>query len=706
MGKPSIHAIIVCILSLGLLIGFIGVGQSVSLPESPNRIEHNLSTPVKGDSNSSTDSQSPGSTETPVIDITYTINRTPSDRGNLTVIATVSPPDNLINFTFYTSTVTVTNASGFDRVSNEAWQWEANSTIDTPSLTYRLPSNATGQFGQTAAETGSWAFTGGRFRLPYYYYYYFIEPSVLIDVNIARTGHAGTYWAFLGNHSVYAQNSSTQKFRYVLPAAAKPRLATDRVLNYLRNLSRAIEIGERDQSITVFVAPSPPIRGGGAAIDAEFWVSDHLFLTTIAHEYTHTRQVDWNLSTQMAWLVEGHGEYRGYYYAWQLESYTTEDFRYLLQSGSGFDRPLAEAGSTSSTAYDKGALTLAKVDLLIRNHSEGAYSLTDVFTAVNRFNHTTRKLTYPRFKGILTRTTGISINSSLDRFVLGTEKPNLPTNLSEAYTIEALFNVSNLETRSTVTAGESISINVSVTNNGQIAGTQTIEFLLGDSVVSRKNISLDAGTTKNITANISTDSLAQGTVLISVSPENGDGARTELTVNHAAIFSIAQVKIPNSIVRGENVTVQTTIQNLGSKSGSQVIKFWFNDSLIETRTVSLGTGDNTSLDFTFQTNETELGMYPIRISTKNDTWTRKITIKETLFSNVIPGSSGTGKPRDPDDDDLYEDVNGDGVITFSDAIALAFVQNDQLTQAQINALDFDGDGDLDFEDAFELAFQV
>jgi hypothetical protein len=59
---------------------------------------------------------------------------------------------------------------------------------------------------------------------------------------------------------------------------------------------------------------------------------------------------------------------------------------------------------------------------------------------------------------------------------------------------------------------------------------------------------------------------------------------------------------------------------------------------------------------------------------------------------------------DPDGDLVYEDVNGDMKTNFEDAVALAFINADDLTEAQKDAVDFDNDGDFDFDDAVELAF--
>lgn len=77
-----------------------------------------------------------------------------------------------------------------------------------------------------------------------------------------------------------------------------------------------------------------------------------------------------------------------------------------------------------------------------------------------------------------------------------------------------------------------------------------------------------------------------------------------------------------------------------------------------------------------------------------------------LFTAPIIGGGAQGPPTDPDGDGLYEDINGDGQATFSDAVALSFANTGTLSPRQAGALDFDSDGDVDFSDAVTLSFQT
>lgn len=77
----------------------------------------------------------------------------------------------------------------------------------------------------------------------------------------------------------------------------------------------------------------------------------------------------------------------------------------------------------------------------------------------------------------------------------------------------------------------------------------------------------------------------------------------------------------------------------------------------------------------------------------------------SLFTDPLPGADAQKAPTDPDNDGRFEDIDGDGAVTFGDAVALSFVQASELRSEQVTALDFDEDGDLDTDDAVTLAFE-
>ena len=76
-------------------------------------------------------------------------------------------------------------------------------------------------------------------------------------------------------------------------------------------------------------------------------------------------------------------------------------------------------------------------------------------------------------------------------------------------------------------------------------------------------------------------------------------------------------------------------------------------------------------------------------------------VKITL--SLPPIGDSPYPPQDLDDDGLYEDVTGDKELTFADPILLAFNLNDKVIQENPFLFDFNGDGIVNFDDAIALA---
>ncbi|MFA5267673.1 MAG: DUF3821 domain-containing protein [Methanoregula sp.] len=85
---------------------------------------------------------------------------------------------------------------------------------------------------------------------------------------------------------------------------------------------------------------------------------------------------------------------------------------------------------------------------------------------------------------------------------------------------------------------------------------------------------------------------------------------------------------------------------------------------------------------------------------------QSITVSVGSPASVHPFPSSPQPPTDPDHDGLYEDLNGDGLITFSD-IQLYFYKLDWMKANEpVPAFDFNGNGNLEFDDIVHLNHEV
>jgi len=74
-----------------------------------------------------------------------------------------------------------------------------------------------------------------------------------------------------------------------------------------------------------------------------------------------------------------------------------------------------------------------------------------------------------------------------------------------------------------------------------------------------------------------------------------------------------------------------------------------------------------------------------------------------ILISLPPIGDSSNPPHDLDGDGLYEDINGDGALTFADPVVLAFNLDSEVIQQNPALFDFDDDGDVDFDDAAALA---
>jgi hypothetical protein len=81
----------------------------------------------------------------------------------------------------------------------------------------------------------------------------------------------------------------------------------------------------------------------------------------------------------------------------------------------------------------------------------------------------------------------------------------------------------------------------------------------------------------------------------------------------------------------------------------------------------------------------------------------QIQVQSTSLA-PLPGAKGPA--QDLDGDGLFEDVNGDGKLTYEDASLFAFELPNPIIQQHKNFFDFNHDGKIDFNDAIALAAMV
>ncbi|QDX40797.1 hypothetical protein [Salarchaeum sp. JOR-1] len=442
---------------LCLLLGSslsVGVGSTAAgLATTSTAIHPTSLAPINNTTNNNTSTSVPtpvptsasrASTQpTPPILINYSIDRTPDSLGTVQVTATVTPPPNLVNLTFYLGAEqTILQSTGIQHIENKIWAWN-DSLSSAITVTYRVAVNSSMKFGVNRVETDSWAFLGTpQVTLRYGYSYYPPNPDRQHELLIQGAGYVTptpdneplARYLLLGPYNSRTAQTPSQTFHYVWPRNTTLAMDPSRALGILTNLSTAFNVSAKDPRVSVFSLPHP-IRGGGASYNTSLWISASTPPTSdvLYHEYVHSRQSFPETTAAMAWLIEGSASYYSHYLAWQLGNRDLETFRDRLVRGVPTDAVLATTAQTTDAAYEKGALVLAKLDIRIRNKTNGRYTLMDVFRRLNTITES-QILSVSRFQATITNVTGVSVNKSVNRYVTTRDTPTLPTHLEHLYT--------------------------------------------------------------------------------------------------------------------------------------------------------------------------------------------------------------------------------------------------------------------------------
>jgi len=114
-------------------------------------------------------------------------------------------------------------------------------------------------------------------------------------------------------------------------------------------------------------------------------------------------------------------------------------------------------------------------------------------------------------------------------------------------------------------------------------------------------------------------------------------------------------------------------------------------------------GPLTATDKTYTVEVTD-GTLNVGFAATNDNAKLSAISVESLEEGDGPGPVGnlSNAPSDPDDDGVYEDVNGDGTVDVGDAQALFANTDDPVVQGSVGAFDYNGDGTVDVGDAQAL----
>jgi len=297
----------------------------------------------------------------------------------------------------------------------------------------------------------------------------------------------------------------------------------------------------------------------------------------------------------------------------------------------------------------------------------------------------------------------------------------------------AAFEITDLSAPSAATQGDTITVDATVENTGDVTAEQSVAFSFDGTQLGSQNVTLAGGQSETVSFTVDTSGIAPGTYTHGVSTDD-DTATATITIDNATTqpdpdgISVTLDPVEQTAVTGETVTYDVVVNgadDVGSFDGSIALSNGDNATITNVTTPAADsngaiTVDGQSADIevfglpsdanepvtvaTVTVSADAVGEADLSLSVdflsdqQGDGYTVDSTDGATLTVGLEP-VTGTESPTNLDDDPVLEDVNGDGVYNVGDAQALFNNQDSQVVQNNVEQFDFNGDGEINVGDA-------
>jgi len=189
------------------------------------------------------------------------------------------------------------------------------------------------------------------------------------------------------------------------------------------------------------------------------------------------------------------------------------------------------------------------------------------------------------------------------------------------------FEVEIVEYDDEVVEGDPVQVEYTVTNTGDIEGTQDIEFIVDGAVDDHVEIELSGG--ESYEGSFIWQTNEAGDYDLEVSSEDTE-EDASVTVLKDAHFEVEIIGYNEEVTEGEDVVVEYEVTNTGDVEGTKTVSFTVDGEEKDSTEITLDGGDYHQGEFTWQTEEGDDGNYDIRVGTEDheDIRTEALTVQE------------------------------------------------------------------------------
>mgnify|MGYP006277154435 CR=1 FL=1 len=307
----------------------------------------------------------------------------------------------------------------------------------------------------------------------------------------------------------------------------------------------------------------------------------------------------------------------------------------------------------------------------------------------------------------------------------------------------ANFEIPNLSTPGTVTQGDTTTVTATVENTGDEEGTQTVSLSINGTQADGQSVTLAGGASQQVSFSVDTSGLSVGPQTIEVSTDDAT-ATGAMFVDAAAepptgtvdvsLEPADQTAAPGDIVTYDVVVtgadgvgsvegLTVSLSNVGAASivdvdtpaGDANEEIVSTDQSVTISAFGLSTDSSGQVTIaTITVSADAEGDTDLTIADDGDLYVSDeqgsgYTVGNTTDATLsvgLPPVVGDNSPANLDDDNVLEDVNGDGEFNVGDAQALFYNRDSPVVQENVEYFDFNGDGIVNVGDAQAIFYEV
>ena len=188
----------------------------------------------------------------------------------------------------------------------------------------------------------------------------------------------------------------------------------------------------------------------------------------------------------------------------------------------------------------------------------------------------------------------------------------------------ALFGV-DLSVGESVRTGETVTAEATVTNEGDLSGTRTVALLIEGEQQDSVDLTLDGGENETLVFSYATAGADPLNLPVAVS--TGDAVtRESVSVIGETTFAVSAESLSDTVQAGATVRVEYTVENLGTREGTQTVTVTAAGETLSSDTLTLRAGETAGGTVEYTTAATDAPLVGVTVASSNDTTEQDIAV--------------------------------------------------------------------------------